>query len=153
MTVRRSYRVHTLAPTLGPETQWGRWLDRAQVEVYGARSTERRVVLLTPLRWRDPDGTILTVPEGLMADGASVPRFAWWLMGGRLALDYIRPAFVHDLACRMRGGVFGSSTESATRFYRGLRADGMAFWKADLCRDAVQWFGPQWPRSPLPHSL
>ncbi|MGL4649663.1 MAG: DUF1353 domain-containing protein [Caldilineaceae bacterium] len=139
-----SQGVFSLAPTSGP---WGRWLDRAQVEVFGERSAERRVALLTPLRWCDPEGLVITVPEGLLSDGASVPRVAWWLMGGRLALDYIRAAFVHDMACRTRTAPFGSSTDSAVRFYRGLRADGMAFWKADLCRDAVQWFGPQWARS------
>jgi hypothetical protein len=135
--------VYDLSPRqpVAHTTPWGQWVTRSRVEVIGNTSADRRVILLAPLVWRDPDGTEIETPEGLLSDGASLPRSTWWLMGGRLALDYLRSALVHDFACRQRTG---SSVDATTRFYRGLRADGMAFWRADTCRVTVRHFGPQW---------
>lgn len=136
---------HVFSPTIGPATPWGRWRDRARVEVYGHTSATRRVALLDPLTWEEPDGRLIVVPAGFMSDGATIPRVAWWCMGGRLALDYIRPAFLHDLACLVRNEVFGTSGEAAHRFYRGLRADGMSHRRAHVCFLGVNYLGPQWP--------
>ena len=87
-----------------------------------------------------------------MSDGATIPFGVWWLMGGRLALDYIRAAFVHDFWCETRPPG-SSSHEAAVRFYNGLRADGMGYHQARWCFRGVVKFGPQWGAKPLLFNL
>jgi len=134
--------------TTGLLTQWGAWENKGtRVEVLQHTGRERRVVLMDSLVWRDPDGQTIVVPEGYNSDGASIPYGVWWLMGGRLALEYIRAAFVHDISCVYKAqypAMVGSEEEASVRFYPGLRADGMRFMKARLCYHGVSVFGPQW---------
>lgn len=137
------------APTFsGLATQWGAWENKGtRVEVLQHSGRERRVILLEPLTWRDPDGREVTVPEGYNSDGASLPQAVWWLMGGRLALEYIRAAMVHDFSCVFKAdypALVLSEEEASIRFYRGLRADGMGFPRARLCYRGVHHFGPEW---------
>ena len=130
-------------------TAWGAWENKGTlVEIIGSTTGQRKVVLREPLRWVDKDGTVITIPEGYVSDGATIPRIAWWLMGGKLSLDYIRAAFVHDYSVVYHNAMAGSWAQSneiaAERFYCGLRADSMGFYKASACRIAVTRFGPQW---------
>ena len=108
---------------------------------------DRLVVLNEPLTWTDPDGTVITIPAGFTSDGASLPSSVWWLLGGKLSLEWISAAIVHDFSV-----VFYATTApfapshrvAAERFYRGIRADGMGFNRAKLAQHAVTMFGPQW---------
>lgn len=126
----------------------GRWCNNVRVEAFGDSAATRRVVLLSPLEWQDGNGRVHVVPEGFVSDGATLPPYVWWLMGGRLALDYIRPAIMHDFACTMRRPLYEpTSVDAARRFYLGLRAERMADWKATLCHVAVRYRGPQWTSS------
>lgn len=124
-------------------TEWGTWPSSLSVALRDIPNLGRRVMLLESLIWIDPDGRVWRVPSGFLSDGATIPAAAWWLMGGRLALGYIRAAFLHDWLCYTRPKV-PSSIMAAQMFHDGLRADGMSAWRATLCYQAVRWFGPGW---------
>lgn len=44
-------------------------------------------------------GRIWTAPEGLVVDGASIPRALWTLVGSPYTGNYRRASIVHDKAC------------------------------------------------------
>lgn len=124
-------------------TPWGIWLAPVEVLVTGSSPRDRRVVLREPLSWENPDGTTITVPDGWVSDGATLPQSTWWLLGGRLSLDWIRAAMVHDYLCAEQTLV-PSNTVASEWFYRGLRADGMGYNRARLAYHATRIYGPQW---------
>jgi hypothetical protein len=124
-------------------TSWGVWLSPVEVLVMGTSARDRRVALREPLTWENPDGSTLTVPEGWTSDGATLPAATWWALGGRLSLDWIRAAIVHDYLCADATRV-PSNAAASEWFYRGLRADGMGFNRARLAYHATRLYGPQW---------
>lgn len=140
------------APPYAAPTAWGWWPDQTlDVEVMTFASGRRVVVLQESLLWIDPNGAAVRVPSGFVCDGASIPRFAWILMGGKLSLDFLRSAIVHDYTILVAEGQSSvewalTSRDASVRFYRGLRADGMGFVRARTAYRTVEWFGPEWPR-------
>jgi hypothetical protein len=101
-----------------------------------------RVRLAAPLVWRDPQGAEHCVPVGFWSDGATIPRWAWWLVGGPLDGPYRRAAILHDWQCVVK--VEPAATVHR-RFYRAMRADGVPAWIAGLFYGVVQLAGPRWP--------
>lgn len=69
----------------------------------------RIAILLAPVTWRG-----ITLPAGFMSDGATVPRFLWWLLppwGDRSTVA----ALIHDFACdSLKAG--SPVPDGATRF-------------------------------------
>lgn len=130
--------------SMASRTQWGAWLNPVEVRVTGTSPADRRVILREPLSWENPDGSTITVPEGWTSDGATLPPATWWLLGGKLALDWIRSAIVHDFACVSGLLLLPSNTAASDLFYRGLRADSMGFNRARLAYHTTRTFGPQW---------
>jgi hypothetical protein len=55
-----------------------------------------RWTLLAPLTYTGSTGAI-TAPEGMVTDGASIPRWLWWLLSptGR----WLAAAVIHDMGC------------------------------------------------------
>lgn len=41
----------------------------------------------------------VTVPEGYVTNGATIPRILWTITGHPLSTDFIEPALVHDYLC------------------------------------------------------
>ena len=93
------------------------------------------------LLYTDPNGVTYNVPEGFEYDGASIPKFAWSIVGHPFMPGYIRPAALHDLLCRTRPL---PSSRVHKLFYLGLRAEGVGIWRAQLMYRAVDLFGPRW---------
>jgi len=100
----------------------------------------RQAVLLESLVWECDEkgsGLLVTVPFGFVSDGASVPRFLWWLMpawGDRGT----RAAILHDfIKEEMIAGrpIPGASThwECDHQFYLALKALRVEEWRARLC--------------------
>ncbi|MEW8494247.1 MAG: DUF1353 domain-containing protein [Candidatus Thiodiazotropha taylori] len=52
-----------------------------------------------------PDGKKLVVPAGYITDGASIPRFAWSIVGGPMSRPYIYAALPHDFRYEVHGHV------------------------------------------------
>ncbi|HDY68911.1 MAG TPA: DUF1353 domain-containing protein [Candidatus Scalindua sp.] len=51
--------------------------------------------LLAPFEYRNPP-VLIKVPTDFITDGASIPSFAYSLIGGRWTGKYVRAAIVHD---------------------------------------------------------
>lgn len=58
--------------------------------------------LLADFTYVDEDGTHYTAPKGDRTDGASIPPWAWSLVGGPFSGLYLKPAVIHDNLCRMK---------------------------------------------------
>lgn len=97
-----------------------------------------------------------TVPEGFDSDGASVPWWAWWLVGHPYSPSSLRAAVLHDWLFRVRGqnptlhlvtpDTKPLSAWEVHRIFRAaLLADGVApvrAW-AMWCACAIRY--PRWP--------
>lgn len=132
-----------IRPSMVQLKNFGCWPRAYGIEIYKMKSS-KVVVLNDSLEWIDSGGTHCIVPAGFVSDGATLPSFAWWLLGGKLSLDWISSAIVHDFSCVVKPAWARTNTIAAVRFYRGLRADGMSWWKARLAYYAVKTFGPKW---------
>ena len=62
----------------------------------------RRVRLLKPLCYVQSEGSNWPVPAGVELDGASIPRFAWSLIGGPFEGLYRDASIIHDHYCAVR---------------------------------------------------
>jgi len=79
-----------------------------------------------------------TIPKGFTWDGASIPKFAWGVLGSPFGGRYYTAALLHDYFYR---------TACVTKqfadkvFYYKMRQDGVGWWKANTMYYAVKWFG------------
>jgi hypothetical protein len=116
---------------------WGTFTGDDHVALIGHRAT-----VMQDIGYTSPDGAVhIVVPQGFTFDGASIPVFAWSLVGHPFLRGYRRPAAVHDFLCRER---VLSSAETHRLFYYGLRAEGVSVWKCHVLYRIVQAFGPRW---------
>ena len=79
---------------------------------------------------------------GMGTDGATIPEWAWSLIGGPFEGKYRNAAVVHDAACLLKNRTWEAS---ADMFYDAMRTAGVGWTKAHLMYAAVAWFGPKWP--------
>ncbi|MEW8049301.1 MAG: DUF1353 domain-containing protein [Candidatus Thiodiazotropha sp.] len=59
--------------------------------------------LLNEYRQITEDGRELIVPAGYITDGASIPRFAWSIVGGPMSRPYLYAALPHDFRYEVQG--------------------------------------------------
>jgi hypothetical protein len=89
-------------------------------------------------------GIRITVPEGFISDGASVPRFAWTISGIRPVGLISAAALVHDWLY-VKGGVAGpfrlTKKEADYLFYTMCKKAGMNKFKCKMAYWAVRMFG------------
>lgn len=93
----------------------------------------------------DPMGEVWEAPSGSIVDGASIPSFAWSIIGGPFEGKYRNASVIHDVAC-----VTKERTWAATHlaFYNAMLASGVSRTKAKIMYAAVYHGGPRW-REPL----
>lgn len=96
--------------------------------------------LLDDLIWED-NGWKYRVPAGFIYDGASIPDFAWSVVGHPFMRGYRRPAALHDFLCREK---LYPHQMVHDMFYDCLRAEGVTWWRAKLMHYAVATYGPRW---------
>lgn len=98
-------------------------------------------VLSEDFLYRDPDAIRWLAPKGTRVDGASIPQVLWSVLGGPFDGDYLHASIIHDHFCDTR-----ERTSDATHraFYNGMRAKGVARWKAEAMYWGVSAFGPRW---------
>jgi hypothetical protein len=112
--------------------------------------------LLLPIRYRGEEcyqvarpwkwewkGQIETVPQGLVVDGASVPRFAWWFLppdglhrAGALAHDR-----AYGLKGHLKNGQILTRAESDEMFHCMMLKAGVNPFTAKVAYRAVRLFG------------
>lgn len=112
----------------------------------------RNQMLLEDVSFFDSEGKQWTAKAGLISDGASVPRWAWRVIGGPFSGKYRRPAIIHDQYYDYRNaarypemkGVIPEKREHVDQmFYEAMLVDGVAKWKAKIMLRAVRIGGPR----------
>jgi hypothetical protein len=101
----------------------------------------RRMKLLSSLTYLDPQGERWIAPEGAIVDGASIPQFAWSVIGGPFEGKYRKASVIHDVACVEKRRPWELVHET---FYQGMRASGVNETTAKIMYAAVYHFGPRW---------
>lgn len=117
---------------------FGKFIGSLKLE---ALDDGRRMKLLDQYEFLDPDQVSWEVPAGAIVDGASIPRPLWSLIGGPWDQGYRNASVIHDFYCSVRTEEWQSVH---LVFYRGMRAKGVAPWKAKVMYGAVYFAGPRW---------
>jgi hypothetical protein len=102
----------------------------------------RTMTLVQPFVYVDPSGTRWEAPIGSTIDGASIPKFAWSIIGGPFEGKYRDSSVIHDVACDQKRRPWESVHKT---FYTGMLASGVDNIKAKIMYAAVYYFGPRWP--------
>lgn len=123
------------------QTGFGRFIGefKAQFNV----PDNNNVTLLSEFTFVDPDGLEWRVPEGVVVNGASIPRALWSIVGSPYTGNYRRAAAIHDHFCGTKERTW---QETHYVFYLGSRADGVSEYFGKLLYGAVLTFGPRWKR-------
>ena len=77
----------------------------------------------------------LTAPAGFITDGASIPRWAWWLIGHPMTGTFQAAAFIHDWLYTSRPV---SRVVCDALFCQILREYGVRPWRAKTMYVAVR---------------
>lgn len=104
----------------------------------------RRMRLESPFGYVDPDGVLWPAPEGVIVDGASIPRFLWAVVGSPFVGEYREASVVHDVACDERTRPW---RDVHRMFYQACRCGGVGRIRAKVLFAAVHHFGPRWDTS------
>jgi hypothetical protein len=104
----------------------------------------RQMKLLRPFEYDDPRGQRWFAPAGSIVDGASIPRWAWAVIGGPFEGKYRDASVIHDVACVTRDRPWQDVHRA---FYLAMRAAGVDEVQAKVMYGAVYWQGPRWERS------
>ena len=100
-----------------------------------------RAVLVDGLSYMSKAGHEYHVPAGFEYDGASIPDFAWSIVGHPFMNGYIRPSALHDYLVINR---WHTSQYVHNRLFEALRVEKVAWWRAKTMHLAVNRFGPKW---------
>lgn len=106
-------------------------------------SNGRTMTLLDNLSYTDPTGHVWTAPKGSVVDGASIPQFAWSIIGGPFEGKYRDSSVIHDVGCVKKWAPWETVHEV---FYWGMLTSGVEEWRAKVMYAAVYHFGPRWPQ-------
>jgi hypothetical protein len=120
---------------------FGKYIGSVQTEWIDA---ERKMRLLAPFTYVDPKGVEWTAPSGWVIDGASIPVFAWSIIGGPYNGRYRNASVIHDVACDQQAQPWEQVHEA---FYWAMLASGVENWRAKVMYAAVYHFGPRWDRT------
>ena len=105
-------------------------------------SDGRTMTLVEPFAYLDPSGVRWDAPKGATVDGASIPQFAWSIIGGPFEGKYRASSVIHDVACVEKKRPWEAVHHT---FYTGMLASGVSTVKAKVMYAAVYHFGPRWP--------
>jgi hypothetical protein len=111
----------------------------------------RTMRLLEDFSYTDPNGLVWTAREGVIVDGASIPRFFWAIVGPPLTGKYREASVIHDIACEEKTRTW---EVVHLAFYYAMVASGVDTWEAKSMYAAVEKFGPRWDvgASPVPEN-
>jgi len=119
-------------------SDWGRFSGPLHLEFL---PDGRRMKLLMPFGYVDPQGMDWPVPQDAVTDGASIPRLLWTVIGGPFEGSYRNAAVIHDYYCDVRS----RGWESVHRmFYTAMLACGVSNASAKILYFGVRLGGPRW---------
>lgn len=121
-------------------SNFGTFTGRVRVEWL---DDHRRMMLLEPISYVDPDGVEWRVPAGYVTDGASIPQPLWGITGGPFEGPHRKAAVFHDWYCCFKPSD-RSSVQTHRMFYCACRAAGLGPIRAWLRWASVRVFGPRW---------
>jgi hypothetical protein len=99
----------------------------------------RSIKLLAPFGWRDERKREWWAYTGFVSDGASIPRFAWGLVGGPLSGLYRNAAILHDA---YYADPRGCKRADVDKMFLGVMAhDGVGVVKRQTMYRMVRLFG------------
>jgi hypothetical protein len=126
--------------TVCQAASFGKYVGTVQTEWIEA---DRKMRLLAPFTYVDPNGIEWKAPAGWVIDGASIPVFAWSIVGGPYNGKYRNASVIHDVACDQKVQPWETVHEA---FYWAMMASGVEPWRAKVMYAAVYHFGPRWPQ-------
>lgn len=77
----------------------------------------------------------IVVPAGFVTDGASIPRWAWSLVGGPMSGRYVWAAVIHDYLYVKH---LVKRNVADWIFWDAMRVSGVSFWKRRAMHFAVR---------------
>lgn len=102
----------------------------------------RHMTLLKDFQFVDSNGVVWDAPPGSVIDGASIPKFAWSIIGGPFEGLYRDASVIHDVACDKKDRPWA---EVHKAFYNAMVTSKVDTVKAKVMYAAVYYFGPRWP--------
>jgi hypothetical protein len=129
-----------LSATVCQAASFGKYVGTVQTEWI---EPDRKMRLLAPFSYVDPNGIEWKAPAGWVIDGASIPIFAWSIIGGPYNGKYRNASVIHDVACDQKIQPWETVHEA---FYWAMMASGVEPWRAKVMYAAVYHFGPRWPQ-------
>jgi hypothetical protein len=102
----------------------------------------RKMRLLADFGYWDPNEVKWTALTGSVVDGASIPQFAWSLIGGPFEGKYRDASVIHDVACDEKSRPWDAVH---LVFYEAMLTSGVKTVLAKIMYAAVYHFGPRWP--------
>ena len=131
-------------PKPKPKPGWGFYTGEVEVKWL---PDGRNMQLLNEYRYTEPKPRSVewTAKKGYITDGASIPHWAWSLVGGPFEGKYRNGAILHDAACSFKTR---TSDEAHMMFYEAMQCSGVGKVKAKLFYFAVYKFGPRWSAPP-----
>jgi hypothetical protein len=103
--------------------------------------TGRTMTLVAPFEYVDSKDQHWIAPKGSVVDGASIPKFAWSIIGGPFEGLYRDASVIHDIACDEKTRPWNKVHEN---FYWAMLTSGVDSTKAKIMYAAVYHFGPRW---------
>ena len=122
-------------------SEWGSFSGNVKTEWLS--DDGRRMKLLEDFTYTDPLGVEWVAPVDSVVDGASIPKFAWPIVGSPFEGKYRNASVVHDVACIQKEHPWEAVHLA---FYYAMRAGGVSLTKAKIMYAAVYLGGPKWPR-------
>jgi hypothetical protein len=122
---------------------WGIFYGRVVTEWLGSKQEDRRMKLHpdTTLRFVRSTGEVITAEIGLESDGASIPVWAWSLIGSPFTGKYRKAAVIHDTLCYRKDRPY---REAHRLMYEMCRALGVGRFRATLMYRALLIGGSKW---------
>jgi hypothetical protein len=127
------------AVAVGAQAQdFGKYVGVVQAEWL---TDGRRMRLLANFSYIDPKGQEWEAKLGRVVDGASIPQFAWSIIGGPFEGKYRNASVIHDIACEDRVRPWATVHEA---FFWAMKASQVENWLAKTMYAAVYHLGPRW---------
>lgn len=101
----------------------------------------RIMTLLNRFAFVDDAQLVWSVPAMAQVDGASIPQFAWSILGSPFVGRYRKASVVHDWYCDIRTREWKATHRM---FYEAMRASKVSGAKARIMYAAVYYAGPRW---------
>jgi hypothetical protein len=133
--------IGTTLSSVSYAQSWGEFIRKVIVEWL---PDGRNMKLVASFAYVDPRGQRWNAPAGSVVNGASIPQFAWSIIGGPFEGKYRDASVIHDVACKKKERPWQDVHEA---FYTAMLASGVEALRAKVMYAAVYHFGPRWGRS------